>query len=69
VRCRVPNVIGLRLGQARQRIRARNCSVGRVRHVRSRRSLRGRVVGQNPRAGAVRRRGFPVNLLVGRGGR
>jgi eukaryotic-like serine/threonine-protein kinase len=67
VRCRVPDVIGLRLGQARQRIRARNCSVGTVRHVRSRRQLRGRVVGQNPRGGAVRRRGFPVNLLVGRG--
>jgi beta-lactam-binding protein with PASTA domain len=56
----------MRLGQARQRIRARNCSVGRVRRVRSRRSLRGRVVAQNPRGGAVRRRGFPVNLLVGR---
>jgi beta-lactam-binding protein with PASTA domain len=40
-----------------------------VRRVRSRRSLRGRVVAQNPRPGAVRRRGFPVNLLVGRGGR
>jgi beta-lactam-binding protein with PASTA domain len=69
VRCRVPNVIGLQLVRARQRIRARNCSVGRVRRVRSRRALRGYVVGQNPRGGAVRRRGFPVNLLVGRGGR
>jgi beta-lactam-binding protein with PASTA domain len=59
----------MRLGQAKQRIRARNCSVGRVRHVRSRRSLRGRVVGQNPRGGVDRRRGFPVNLLVGRGRR
>jgi beta-lactam-binding protein with PASTA domain len=37
-----------------------------VRRVRSRRALRGRVVGQSPRAGALRRRGFPVNLLVGR---
>jgi beta-lactam-binding protein with PASTA domain len=37
-----------------------------VRRVRSRRSLRGRVVGQSPRPGAIRRRGFPVNLLVGR---
>jgi eukaryotic-like serine/threonine-protein kinase len=65
----VPNVIGMRLGQAKQRIRNRNCSVGKVRHVRSRRSLRGRVVGQRPQGGADRRRGFPVNLLVGRGGR
>jgi len=63
----VPRVIGLRLGQARQRIRRANCRVGRVRRVRTRRSLRGRVVGQNPRPGAVRRAGFPVNLRVGRG--
>jgi hypothetical protein len=27
------------------------------------------VVGQNPRAGSLRRRGYPVNLIVGRGGR
>jgi beta-lactam-binding protein with PASTA domain len=62
-------VIGLSLGTAKQRIRARNCSVGTVRRVRSKRSLRGKVVGQSPRAGADRRRGFPVNLLVGRGRR
>jgi beta-lactam-binding protein with PASTA domain len=67
VRCRVPNVIGNTLGRARQRIRANNCTVGNVRRVRSRRSLRGRVVGQRPRGGTVRRRGFPVNLLVARG--
>jgi hypothetical protein len=65
-RCRVPRVIGLRLGQARQRIRRARCSVGRVRRVRTRRSLRGRVVRQTPRPGAIRRRGFPVNLVVGR---
>jgi beta-lactam-binding protein with PASTA domain len=37
-----------------------------VRRVRTRRSLRGRVIRQDPRPGAVRRRGFPVNLVVGR---
>jgi beta-lactam-binding protein with PASTA domain len=62
----VPRVIGLRLGAARQRIRRARCSVGRVRRVRTRRSLRGRVVRQRPAPGAVRRRGFPVNLWVGR---
>jgi hypothetical protein len=66
LRCRVPSVIGLRLGSARARIGARFCTVGRVRRARSRRSLRGRVLAQSPRAGAVRRRGFPVNLVVGR---
>jgi beta-lactam-binding protein with PASTA domain len=62
----VPRLIGLRLGVARQRIRRANCRVGTVRRVRTRRSLRGRVVGQSPRPGAVRRVGFPVNLRVGR---
>jgi beta-lactam-binding protein with PASTA domain len=37
-----------------------------VRRVRTRRALRGRVVGQTPRPGVTRRRGFPVNLVVGR---
>jgi beta-lactam-binding protein with PASTA domain len=61
-------VIGLHLGRAKQRIRQAKCSVGRVRKARSRRKFRGRVLGQSPRAGAVRPRGFPVNLVVGRGG-
>ena len=65
----VPRAAGARsrLGAAKRKIRARHCSVGLVRHARSRRSLRGRVIRQNPRPGALRRRGFPVNLVVGRG--
>jgi len=65
-RCRVPRVIGLRLAAAKRRIRARHCSTGRVRRARARRALRGRVINQSPRAGAVKRRGFPVKLVVGR---
>ena len=65
-RCRVPRVLGLRLGAAKKKVRARHCTVGRVRKARSRRSLQGRVIGQTPRPGALRRRGFPVNLVVGR---
>jgi Calx-beta domain/PASTA domain len=65
-RCRVPRVIGLRLARAKTRIRARNCRVGRVRRARSRPSRVGRVIRQTPRAGAVRARGFRVNLVVGR---
>jgi len=62
----VPRVIGLKLGAAKRKVRARHCSVGRVRRARSRLALRGRVIRQSPRAGAVRRRGFPVKLVVGR---
>jgi hypothetical protein len=64
-KCVVSRVLGLRLGAAKRKIRAAHCSVGRVRHVRARRV--GRVIGQSPRPGAVRRRGFPVQLIVGRG--
>jgi Regulator of chromosome condensation (RCC1) repeat/PASTA domain len=64
VRCIVPRVIGLRLGRARMRIRARHCSVGRVRRARSRRV--GRVLAQSPRPGRRLRSGARVNLVVGR---
>jgi beta-lactam-binding protein with PASTA domain len=59
-------VIGLSLGIARTRIRRANCSVGTLRRIRSRRSLRGRVIGQRPRADTIKRRGYPVALVVGR---
>jgi beta-lactam-binding protein with PASTA domain len=57
-------VIGLKLAQAKQRIRARHCSVGRIRRARSR--FVGRVVGQSPKAGKVKASGYPVKLIVGR---
>jgi beta-lactam-binding protein with PASTA domain len=56
----------MRLGAAKTKIRRAHCSVGRIRRQRSRRQLVGRVVKQIPRAGTVRRRGFPVALVVGR---
>ena len=64
VRCVVPRVIGLRLAAARRKIRQRRCTVGRVRRAHSRRV--GRVIRQSPRSGSVKRRGYPVTLIVGR---
>jgi uncharacterized delta-60 repeat protein len=64
-RCRVPRVVGLRLGIARTKIRRANCLVGRIRRVRARR-FRGVVVSQSPRAGRRLPRGGRVNLVVGR---
>jgi len=61
--CVVPRVLGQRLATARARIRRAHCSVGRIHRTRSGRS--GRVVEQTPRAGAKRRRGYPVRLEVG----
>jgi hypothetical protein len=64
VRCAVPRVKGLALRKARTRIRARHCSVGRIRRARSRRV--GRVIAQSPRPGRRLARGTRVNLVVGR---
>jgi hypothetical protein len=66
--CRVPRVLGLRLVRARTAIRRANCSVGRVRGVRSR-AARGRVVRQSPRAGTRLRRGARIALVISRGRR
>jgi len=63
-RCVVPRVLGSTTRRARSRIRARHCSVGRVRRTHSRRV--GRVLRQSPKPGAVKRRGYPVLLVVGR---
>jgi hypothetical protein len=57
-------VIGLRLVRARPKIRRRNCSVGRVKRVRSHKV--GRVIRQSPTPGAMRPKHFPVILVVGR---
>jgi hypothetical protein len=63
-RCIVPRVVGLRLSLAQRKIRRARCTVGRVRRKRSARA--GIVLSQKPRARAIRRRGFPVTLVVGR---
>jgi hypothetical protein len=63
-RCAVPRVLGMRLGAAKRKIRQRRCTVGRVRRAHSRRV--GRVIRQSPRSGSVKRRGYPVTLIVGR---
>jgi Tol biopolymer transport system component len=66
VRCKVPRVTGLRLALARKRIGRANCTVGRVRRVHAAARRAGKVVGQSPKAGAVRARGAKVALTVGR---
>ena len=62
--CRVPRVVGMKLKRARVRLRRAHCRVGRVTRLRSKRP--GRVIGQAPRAGAVRPAGARVRLVVGR---
>jgi Tol biopolymer transport system component len=66
VKCVVPRVIGMRLAVARKRIGTANCLVGRVRRARAAKTRVGKVLSQSPKAGAVRKRGTKVNLVVGR---
>jgi beta-lactam-binding protein with PASTA domain len=46
------------------RIRHRHCSLGVVQRRHSKRV--GRVIRQRPRAGVIKRRGYPITLVVGR---
>ncbi|HMI99542.1 MAG TPA: PASTA domain-containing protein, partial [Gaiellaceae bacterium] len=64
--CAVPRLIGMTLETARTRIEGARCSVGRVRRGRSIKRRIGKVIGQAPRAGALRRIGAPVSIAVGR---
>jgi Tol biopolymer transport system component len=66
IQCVVPRVIGMRLAVARSRIGRANCRVGSVRRIRAKPKKAGKVLGQNPKAGAVRTRGSKVKLVVGR---
>jgi TolB protein len=61
--CIVPKVAGMRLDDARERIRRASCSVGAVRFTASR-GRRGVVVSQRPQARAERRIGTRVSLAV-----
>jgi hypothetical protein len=64
-RCSVPNLRGLTLATARARVRAHHCGLARVKTRVSPKTLRGRVVAQSPRAGAVRVKGAPVTIWLG----
>ena len=66
LKCVVPRTIGLTLRRAKTRLRSRHCAAGTILRAHVRRSLRGRVVAQHPRAGSVKRQGFRVRLVIGR---
>ena len=65
-RCVVPRVVGLKLALAKRKIRKAHCSTGSVRRKRAVRRQRAVVLSQKPRPGSIRRRGYPISLLVGR---
>ena len=65
--CRVPVVRGKRLAQAIRALRAAGCTRGHTRTKHSRRVASGRVIAQNPRAGAFKPGGSKVRLLISLG--
>jgi hypothetical protein len=65
--CTVPKLRGKSLRTARRVLRQHHCAVGKVKRVRARHVRRGRIVSSRPRAGAKRKRGTKVGLVISRG--
>jgi hypothetical protein len=65
-RCRVPRVVGKKLGRAASLILRAHCRVGRVSRRTSARKRRGKVLAQSPRAGRSLPLNSRVRLVVGR---
>ena len=66
LRCRVPKVIGKRLGAAKRMIAARHCRTGKVSQAYSSKRKQGIVISQNRRPGRVLPARSKISLVVGR---
>jgi hypothetical protein len=66
VKCIVPKLKGLTVNKAKRRLKARHCATGKITKKRSTRRWHHRVIRTKPRAGAHRKAGTRVALLVGR---
>jgi thermitase len=69
IRCVVPNVKGKTVARARAMLKARRCSLGRIRRAYSGRVGQGKIMRQSRRPGARLPSGTRVNVLVSRGRR
>ncbi len=65
--CKVPKLHGRTLAAARRGLARSGCAVGTLTGIHSRKVRRGRVVSSKPAAGATRRRGTKVSLVLSRG--
>jgi hypothetical protein len=68
-KCRVPRVVGLKLANAKRKLRGAHCVLGKVTRTFSSPKRKGKVLAQRPKAGKVLAAGSKVNLTVGRGPR
>ncbi|HEX6712105.1 MAG TPA: glycoside hydrolase family 44 protein [Thermoleophilaceae bacterium] len=64
--CKVPKLIGLTLTTAKAKLKKAHCRLGKVTKKRSEKR-KGRVIGQKPKRGAVRRSGTRVSVVLSRG--
>jgi Tol biopolymer transport system component len=64
--CKVPNLLGQKVGSARSRVRKAGCVSGTLKYARSKKP-RGRIVRQTPRARLRLCFGVRVNVVVSRG--
>lgn len=67
--CLVPKLTGKTLSAAKRSLTAHDCRVGKIKHAKSRKVKKGRVISQKPKAGSRLRHGAKVNLVVSKGRR
>jgi beta-lactam-binding protein with PASTA domain len=65
----VPKVLGLKLANAKTKLRKAHCRTGKVRRKFSTRRKKGKVVAQKPKAGRTLKAGSKVALTLGNGPR
>lgn len=65
ITCKVPNVVNLRLGKAKKRIRRAGCKVAKISKVNAAHSLKGRVIDQDIPPGTKVSGGTKIKLTVG----
>ena len=66
-RCVVPKLRGVLARRARRALRRHGCRLGAVKRKRSTRVARGRIIRTRPAAGATRRAGTAITIVISRG--
>jgi IPT/TIG domain-containing protein/PASTA domain-containing protein len=62
--CAVPNLVGRKLGPTKTAVRNAGCSVGKVSKVKGPKNKKGKVTGQNPKAGRLLAPGTKVTIKL-----
>jgi Glucodextranase, domain B len=67
VTCKVPRTKGMKLPAAERAVHLAHCQVGRIRHERSKKERKGRVLSSSPSVGRVYPSGHRIELFVSNG--